>query len=64
LLLVFDADERAPGDDLKIVFEAVSRFDPDDKALVKKCCKASSCSTRPARSPKPRSPSERRKESA
>jgi hypothetical protein len=35
-LLVFDEDERKPADDLKVVFEAVSRFEPDDKALVKK----------------------------
>ena len=35
-VLVFDEDERKPADDLKVVFEAVSRFDPADKALVKK----------------------------
>lgn len=34
--LVFDADERAPSDDLKFVFDAVSRFQPDERALIKK----------------------------
>lgn len=34
--LVFDEDERAPGDDLKLVFEAVSQFGPEEKAMVKK----------------------------
>lgn len=32
--LVFDDDERGPDDDLKLMFEAVSQFTPEDKKLV------------------------------
>lgn len=34
--LLFDADERGPDDDLKLQFEAISRFDPEEKKMVKK----------------------------
>lgn len=33
-LLVFDADERGPDDDLRLAFEAIDALDPDDKAHV------------------------------
>lgn len=33
--LLFDDVERGPDDDLRMVFEAVSRFDDDDKRLAK-----------------------------
>jgi transcriptional regulator with XRE-family HTH domain len=32
--LLFDKDERGPSDDLKLQFEAVSRFDPEAKKVV------------------------------
>jgi transcriptional regulator with XRE-family HTH domain len=32
--LLFDKDERGPSDDLKLQFEAVSRFDPESKKVV------------------------------
>ena len=34
--LIFDEDERGPDDDLRLQFEAVSRFAPEDKILVKR----------------------------
>lgn len=34
-MLVFDKDERGPDDDLRLQFEAVSRFDPEEKKIVK-----------------------------
>jgi transcriptional regulator with XRE-family HTH domain len=34
-MLIFDKDERGPDDDLRFQFEAVSRFTPDEKLLVK-----------------------------
>jgi transcriptional regulator with XRE-family HTH domain len=34
-LLLFDRDERGPDDDLRFQFEALSRLDPEDKAVVK-----------------------------
>ena len=34
-LLLFGKDERGPDDDLRLQFEAVSRFDPDSKRVVK-----------------------------
>jgi transcriptional regulator with XRE-family HTH domain len=33
--LLFDDVERGPGDELRLIFEAVSRFDDDDKLLAK-----------------------------
>jgi len=35
-LLVFDKDERGPDQDLKLEFEALSQFDPEEKAVAKK----------------------------
>lgn len=35
-LLVFDKDERGPDADLKLEFEALSQFDPEEKAIAKK----------------------------
>ena len=32
--LIFDKDERGPDADLKLQFEAVSRFDPESKKVV------------------------------
>jgi transcriptional regulator with XRE-family HTH domain len=34
-LLLFDHDERGPGDDLRLEFEAVSRLDARDKEVVR-----------------------------
>ena len=34
-LLLFDRDERGPGDDLRLEFEAVSRLDAKDKEVVR-----------------------------
>ncbi len=34
-LLIFDEDERGPEDDLKLQFEAISQFDPEEKKVVK-----------------------------
>lgn len=34
-MLVFDPAERGPEDDLKLQFEAVSRFEPEEKKIVK-----------------------------
>ena len=33
--LLFDKDERGPDDDLKLQFEAISRFEPEEKQIVK-----------------------------
>ena len=33
--LVFEEDERGPGDELRLQFEAISRFDPDEKKTAK-----------------------------
>ncbi len=33
--LLFDETERAPSDDLKLQFEAVSRFPEEEKRIVK-----------------------------
>ena len=33
--LLFGADERGPDDDLKLQFEAVSKFDPEEKKVVR-----------------------------
>jgi transcriptional regulator with XRE-family HTH domain len=33
--LVFDKDERGPDDDLKLQFEAISQFSPEEKQIVK-----------------------------
>ena len=35
-LLVFDKDERGPDDELKLEFEAISQFDTEEKAVVRK----------------------------
>jgi transcriptional regulator with XRE-family HTH domain len=35
-LLVFDKDERGPDDQLRLEFEAISEFDPEEKAVVRK----------------------------
>ncbi len=34
-MLVFDPDERGPDDDLRLQFEAISRFEPDEKRVIK-----------------------------
>jgi len=34
-LLLFDADERGPSDDLRLQFEAASRLDPDERQVVR-----------------------------
>jgi len=34
-MLVFDKDERGPDDDLRLQFEAISRFDPGEKKIIK-----------------------------
>jgi hypothetical protein len=34
-LLIFDKDERGPGDDLRLQFEAISKFRPEEKMIVK-----------------------------
>lgn len=33
-MLVFDKNERGPGDDLRLQFEAVSQFDEEDKLVA------------------------------
>jgi len=33
--LVFDKDERGPDEELRLQFEAISRFDPEEKKIVK-----------------------------
>ncbi|CAG7856535.1 hypothetical protein MCAMS1_01057 [biofilm metagenome] len=35
-LLVFDKEERGPDDQLRLEFEAISEFDPDEKLVVRK----------------------------
>lgn len=35
-LLVFDKDERGPDDQLRLEFEAINEFDPEEKAVVRK----------------------------
>ena len=34
-MLVFDPNERGPDDDLRLQFEAVSRFEAEDKKVIK-----------------------------
>ena len=34
-LLLFDKDERGPGDELRLLFEAVTRFDREGKKVAK-----------------------------
>ena len=34
-LLLFASDERSPGDDLKLQFEAASRLDPEEKKVIR-----------------------------
>lgn len=33
--LVFEKEERGPGEDLRLQFEAISRFAPDERKVVK-----------------------------
>jgi len=33
--LIFEEHERGPDDELKLQFEAVAQFDPDEKQIVK-----------------------------
>lgn len=33
--IVFDTDERLPDQDLRLAFDAISRFDPDDKKVAR-----------------------------
>jgi transcriptional regulator with XRE-family HTH domain len=33
--IVFDTDERGPDQDLRLAFDAISRFDPDDKKVAR-----------------------------
>ena len=35
-VLLFDENERGPDDDLKLMFEAISQFGPEDKRMVSK----------------------------
>ena len=35
-VLLFDEDERGPDDELKLMFEAISQFGPEDKKVVSK----------------------------
>lgn len=35
-LLVFDKDERGPDAELRLEFEALSQFDPEEKAIARK----------------------------
>ena len=35
-LLVFGKDERGPDEELRLEFEAISQFDPEEKAIVRK----------------------------
>ncbi len=35
-LLVFDKYERGPDEELRLEFEAISQFDPEDKAIARK----------------------------
>jgi len=44
--LVFEADERGPDDELRLQFEAISRFDPDEKRPPRKSSTVSFSSTR------------------
>ena len=32
--LIFDKDERGPDEELRLQFEAISRFDPEEKKIV------------------------------
>ena len=34
--LIFDDNERGPDDELRLQFEAISRFSPEDKTVVRK----------------------------
>jgi len=34
-MLVFDSSEREPSDDFRLQFEAISRFDEEDKQVIK-----------------------------
>ena len=34
-MLVFNTDERGPDDDLRLQFEAISRFEPEEKKVIK-----------------------------
>lgn len=34
-MLVFDEHERGPDDDLRLQFEAISQFEPEDKKVIK-----------------------------
>jgi hypothetical protein len=34
-MLVFDPSEREPSDDFRLQFEAISRFDDEDKQVIK-----------------------------
>ena len=38
--LAFGEDERGPSDDLKLAFEAVTRLDPDEQAMVRQLIEA------------------------
>jgi len=33
--LIFDEQERGPGDDLRLQFEAVSKFTPEEKSVIR-----------------------------
>ena len=34
-VLIFEKDERGPDEELRLQFEAISRFDPEDKKVVR-----------------------------
>lgn len=39
-VLVFDADERGPGDDFRLYFEALAKLDEKEKAVVREVLEA------------------------
>lgn len=49
--LVFDADERGPDEDLRLQFEATTRFSEEEKRVVKASSRDSSSATRPSAGP-------------
>ena len=38
--LVFDTDERGPGDDLRLAFEGTQRLDPDERTTIRQLIEA------------------------
>jgi transcriptional regulator with XRE-family HTH domain len=46
--LLFDEDERGPGDELALQFEAASRLDPDELNVVRELIEGCCSGTRPS----------------